>query len=43
MVSLPDPVAIVLAEDEPVTAIAVVRADASTFSKFVTSTPSPEV
>jgi hypothetical protein len=43
MVSLPEPVVIVLADDEPVTAIAVVRADASMFSKFVTSTPSPDV
>jgi len=33
----------ILAADDPVTAIAVESAEASTFSKFSTSTPSPDV
>jgi hypothetical protein len=43
MVSLPEPVVMVLAEDEPVTVKAELRADASTLSKFVMLTLSPVV
>jgi hypothetical protein len=43
IVSLPEPVVIALAEDEPVTVRAEPRADASTFSKFVMLTVSPMV
>ena len=43
MVSLPEPVVIVLAEEEPVTVKAELRLDASMFSKFVVLTLSPVV
>jgi len=43
MVSLPEPVVMVLAADEPVTTRAVVRTEASRFSKFATMTVSPTV
>src|SRR5450755_952438 len=43
MVSLPEPVVMVLAPDEPVTIRAELSAEASTFSKLVTLTVSPVV
>jgi hypothetical protein len=43
MLSLPEPVVIVLADDDPVTVNAELRADASMFSKLVTLTLSPLV
>ena len=43
MWSLPEPVVMVLADDEPVTASAEFRAEPSRFSKFVTLTLSPVV
>ena len=43
MVSLPEPLVIVFAEDDPVTVRAELMADASRFSKFVTLRLSPVV
>jgi hypothetical protein len=43
MVSLPEPLVIVLAEDEPVTVNAELMTDASRFSKLVTLRMSPAV
>ena len=43
IVSLPEPVVMVLASESPVTAIAVVRAAALRFSKLVTDVESPTV
>ena len=43
MVSLPEPLVIVLADDDPVTVRAELATDASTFSKLVMLTVSPVV
>ena len=43
IVSLPEPVVMVLAEDDPVTVKVELRRDASRFSKFTALTPSPVV